>query len=503
MRVASDYILLTRGITASLPLSLGIQWNQKKKEDAFVAAMGQGQGGDGNGAGGVPPNHVELSNIRGFQLVRLLPHSPAHNCGLVSYFDIITALDHMILSEQETHPFSFFRSYIAGHRDTPVCVTVYSLRLRSYRDVSLTPSSAWGGGGLLGCSIEWVEAANAVQKCWHIVEILERSPAAFCPDLHEGRDYILGMQQPDEQLISLLQSQDDFHARLYMWQDLQRSAIEQHMRYPSENIEIPHTLLLLIYDVEENRVKEILVDMGKEPGTPLGIVVATGLLHLIPAATEEDTAGLPVMDRFFLPRELDFTTDYPHPPSAAVSAVAAASATVAPCPSVSSLPTGGPSILPPIAASMPLAAAPPSAPPPLPPQHPTASAVNPFGPPQSQETASPPPTVHAAALAQHQPPPPPPSVPPPHGLPMFAQPCAALQPPPQLATKSTPAVSPPLPPSAPEHAAPHTLLPPPQYAAPPQPQPLTSQVPAPTPFEFPPVPPPLQFPLFTGFTEKR
>ena len=245
---------------------------------------------------------VPLAGIEGFQVVRLLPYSPAHKAGLVPYFDIITSLDHVLLESEGKPALQFFKSYVANHRDQPVCFTVFNLHVRAYRDVYCVPSDAWGGGGLLGCSIEWSHAEACPERCLHVVDVLEGSPAAHSGELKANRDYIIGMQTAQEPLVSLLKNGQDFYSRLEGWHEEQRWMLERKQRFPLEAVDVPHILLFLVYNNENNTVKEVAVDMGTNPESALGMSVATGLLHIIPsAATVGDAAtasSLPVMNKF-------------------------------------------------------------------------------------------------------------------------------------------------------------------------------------------------------------
>ncbi|KAK7201356.1 Golgi reassembly stacking protein (GRASP) [Novymonas esmeraldas] len=277
-------------------------------------------------AGAAPSAAVlPLAGVEGFQVVRLLPYSPAHKAGLVPFFDIITALDHVLIGSEGRPAMQFFKSYVANHRDEPVCFTVFNLHIRAYRDVHCIPSDEWGGGGLLGCSIEWTRAEPCPERCVHVVDVLEGSPAAHSRELKANRDYIIGMQTAQEPLITLIKDQRDFYSRLEAWHDEQRWTLERNQRFPSEAVEVPHVLLLLVYNSENNTVKEVAVEMGTHPDAALGMSVATGLLHIIPSAatSAEIAAGasLPVMNKFVsvgaslvMPSPAPLETAAPQPP---------------------------------------------------------------------------------------------------------------------------------------------------------------------------------------------
>jgi hypothetical protein len=222
-----------------------------------------------------------LANIQGFQVARVLPGSPAHAAGLIPYFDIITAIDHLPLSSEAS---DFFKSYVKKSEGKTVALTVYNLRLRAYRDVPLTPTEHWGGAGQLGCSIDWTSADRCLSNTWHIVVISAHSPAFQQPDLLQERDYIIGMQPPDEQVITMLRDEADFGQRLDAWRHLRMSA-------PSST---PPSLLFLIFDSVDNSVKEILLNMGQQ--LSLGIDVANGYLHVIPPTPGAER--LPTVKKF-------------------------------------------------------------------------------------------------------------------------------------------------------------------------------------------------------------
>lgn len=224
-----------------------------------------------------------LASIQGFQVARVLPSSPAHVAGLVPYFDIITAIDHLPLSTEGS---DFFKSYVKKSLGKTLTLTVFNLRLRAYRDIPLKPTDTWGGAGLLGCSIDWTSAERCVANTWHIVDVAPDSPAANNPDIVQQRDYIIGMQPADEQVITMLREESDFSQRLDTWKQLRSST-------PGST---PATLLFLIFDSVDNSIKEVLLDMkGK---TTLGLDVANGYLHVIPATP--GASKLPTIKRFVI-----------------------------------------------------------------------------------------------------------------------------------------------------------------------------------------------------------
>jgi hypothetical protein len=238
-----------------------------------------------------------LASIQGFQVARVLPGSPAHAAGLIPYFDIITAIDHLPLSSEAS---DFFKSYIKKSEGKTVALTVYNLRLRVYRDVPLTPTEQWGGAGQLGCSIDWTSAERCLSNTWHIVDVSPSSPAHQHPDVLQQRDYIVGMQPPDEQVITMLRDEADFGQRLDAWRQLRTTS-------PTGT---PPSLLFLIFDSVDNSIKEVLIEMGQH--LSLGIDVANGYLHVIPPTP--GSSKLPTVKKFVVSGDVAEPPSFPDAP---------------------------------------------------------------------------------------------------------------------------------------------------------------------------------------------
>jgi hypothetical protein len=217
----------------------------------------------------------------------VLPNSPAHIAGLVPFFDLITAVDQLALSTEGT---DFFRSYIKRSKGKEVVVTLFNLRIRAYRDVPLTPTDEWGGVGLLGCTIEWSSADACLANSWHIVDVFPGSAASRCDDIMQQRDYIVGMQGPDEPSITMFKDEADFHSRMDAWKRAQQLL-------PCRSAQ----LLLMIFDSVDNSIKEVPVAMDKT--LSLGIDVANGYLHLIPCTPGSNK--IPAIKKFFVAADVD------------------------------------------------------------------------------------------------------------------------------------------------------------------------------------------------------
>jgi hypothetical protein len=53
--------------------------------------------------------------------------------------------------------------------DKEVRMTIYSSKTQSVREVTIIPSTTWGGQGLLGVSIRFCSFEGANENVWHIL----------------------------------------------------------------------------------------------------------------------------------------------------------------------------------------------------------------------------------------------------------------------------------------------------------------------------------------------
>ncbi|KAJ9459049.1 Golgi reassembly stacking protein [Diplonema papillatum] len=232
------------------------------------------------------------SVIEGFQVASLSPNSPAHEGGLIPFFDFIVGADGVELDRENS---SDFRGYIKKHKGKETKLFVHNTKTRSLREVTVTPSDTWGGAGLLGCSINWESVDQAQEYIWHITDVHPNTPAAEA-GIQAGRDYLIGMQtimpNPDPSVpphISMFSEKSDFHNRM---------AYLAALRGDPPRTNAPHLnqLLLLMYDAIDNSVRELMVDL--DSSVCLGCDVANGYLHVIPV-TQGDTR-LPVIQQFYV-----------------------------------------------------------------------------------------------------------------------------------------------------------------------------------------------------------
>merc|ERR1712157_101522 len=164
--------------------------------------------------------------------------------------------------------------------EKPIKLMVFSSKTITCREVMLTPSTLWGGQGLLGVSIRFCTFENAHENVWHILEVENSSPAHFA-GLRSFTDYIIGADS-----ISLAEQDDLF------------SLVEAHDGRP---------LKLFVYNSETDSCRDVVVTPNSAWGGDglLGCGIGYGLLHRIPTDGRDHTT---LGDKIRYQRQLDEAT---------------------------------------------------------------------------------------------------------------------------------------------------------------------------------------------------
>ena len=214
-----------------------------------------------------------LIGVSGFQIVRVLPNSPAHVAGLCPFFDFITEVDGIPLNDDGG--IAFLKKYIADSINKTVRLTVFNLRVRSVRLTELLPCDGWGGVGLFGCVVEWNTADCAMDSTWHVVDLVEGSPSDRCGEIMGQRDFLLGMETADGNMVLF-----GPHSSSSDLRDLVAASLSGGR----------DALVLMVFDSVANTVREISIPMWGI--STMGIDVADGYLHFIPPIASDDPVEL-------------------------------------------------------------------------------------------------------------------------------------------------------------------------------------------------------------------
>ncbi|KAN0022080.1 hypothetical protein ACTFIU_004244 [Dictyostelium citrinum] len=191
-------------------------------------------------------------NKNGYHVLQVHPNSPSTG-KLVPFFDFIVAANQVIFEKEDSRFSDTFKSNIGK----PVELIVYNIKSDTTREVSVIPSTTWGGQGLAGISIRYCSWEKTLENVWHVLDVYLNSPAHEA-ELQTRLDYIVGT--PD----LILNEQEDFF-----------TLINNNMYRPIQ---------LYVYSSLTEQIRLVTITPNKNWGGSgsLGCDIGFGLLHRIP-----------------------------------------------------------------------------------------------------------------------------------------------------------------------------------------------------------------------------
>ncbi|OIR59098.1 MAG: golgi reassembly stacking protein 2 [Amphiamblys sp. WSBS2006] len=124
-----------------------------------------------------------------FHVLKVEKKSPMETAGVCSHFDYITEMNGVPVSPENAHAFAEWAKSSVG---TQMELSVYNSVLEQERTVFATPSTTWGGEGLLGCSVRLGICDSPEKIFWHVLGVEKDSPADRA-GLVPAEDYIVGL----------------------------------------------------------------------------------------------------------------------------------------------------------------------------------------------------------------------------------------------------------------------------------------------------------------------
>ena len=218
--------------------------------------------------GGSQSTPIPGGGTHGYHVLKVQDNSPAHLSQLEAYFDFIVTIQGLRLDQESDTLIEILKV----HLNKQVLLGVYNIKGRSWREVGLTPSTKWGGQGVIGVSIRFCSFENVSENIWHILEVYSNSPAEKA-GLCSNTDYIIGYEMMEEEF-------DTF--------------IEQNNR---------REVKLFVYNVASDKCRDIVIMPDQNWGGEgsLGCGVGTGYLHRIPIVAK----GSAARDNSSIPRKSD------------------------------------------------------------------------------------------------------------------------------------------------------------------------------------------------------
>jgi len=166
--------------------------------------MGAGQSSEIPGGG-----------CEGYHVLRVQQDSPGHKAGLEPFFDFIVMIGNTRLNKDDDS----LKDLLKANVEKPIKMLVYSSKTLKTREISLIPSTVWGGQGLLGVSIRFGYFEGANEHVWHVLDVEPNSPA-YIAGLRPYSDYIIGsdsMLNDQDDLFTLIESHDGRQLKLFVY----------------------------------------------------------------------------------------------------------------------------------------------------------------------------------------------------------------------------------------------------------------------------------------------
>ncbi|KZV91116.1 hypothetical protein EXIGLDRAFT_740610 [Exidia glandulosa HHB12029] len=193
-------------------------------------------------------------------VLRIAPRSPAASTDLEAWFDFILGVDVDGLDATAD-----LERAVEENEGRLLELVVWSSKTRQTRLVPITPSRAWSATtsastskpSLLGLSMRICAPSHAQDAVWHVLDVLEGSPAESAGLVPYG-DWIVGWSGGP------LQREQDFY-----------DVVEMHEEKP---------LRVYVYSYDFDTLREVVLVPNRVWGGAglLGCVFGFGLLHRIP-----------------------------------------------------------------------------------------------------------------------------------------------------------------------------------------------------------------------------
>ncbi|KAK9898194.1 hypothetical protein P389DRAFT_166517 [Cystobasidium minutum MCA 4210] len=231
-----------------------------------------------------------LRGRTGFHVLRVADNSPAAEAGIEPFFDYVVGVDGQPLSAGMAGPNAspnlieeMLAKVVEEHEGHQLALQIWSSKRMELRECTVIPSRDWSASrrieangqetsevslhdhdsqpSLLGLSLRLCNPDGALEKVWHVLEILEGSPAESAGLVPFG-DYILGYSG------GVLHKESDFY-----------NLVEEHVDKP---------LRLFVYNADFDVTREVVIipnrawSSGGAGEGLLGCGVGYGVLHRIP-----------------------------------------------------------------------------------------------------------------------------------------------------------------------------------------------------------------------------
>ncbi|XP_013113062.2 Golgi reassembly-stacking protein 2 [Stomoxys calcitrans] len=229
----------------------------------------------------------------GYHVLKVQDNSPGQKAGLEAFFDFIIAIAGTRLDQDN----DMLKELLRQNVDKPAKLVVYSSKTQTVRELTLTPSTGWGGQGLLGVSIRFCSFEGANEHVWHILEVYPDSPAQLA-GLRAYSDYVIGadaIRHENDDLFTLIMTHEQQPLKMY------------------------------VYNIDDDACREVTIKPNSNWGGEgaLGCGIGYGYLHRIPLQAGSSAVAQP-------PTSIPTPISVPAPTAGPAPVAAATSTVIAP-----------------------------------------------------------------------------------------------------------------------------------------------------------------------------
>ncbi|KAH7885227.1 GRASP55/65 PDZ-like domain-containing protein [Phlebopus sp. FC_14] len=233
------------------------------------------------GAGQSTTSQTQSSHA--LHVLRVTPSSPASQTSIEPFFDFIVGFnDRDSFSSHNELDATELDRIVEEHEEHVLNLLVWSSKTRKTRVVPIIPSRGWALAqqaavhiedsgpspqpSLLGLSMRMCEFESAADNVWHVLEVIEGSPAESAGLVPYG-DWIIGWSG------GVLTAENDFY-----------EVVEAHVDKP---------LRVYVYSYDFDNLREVVLVPNRHWGGEglLGCVFGFGYLHRIPSQPMDHGVG--------------------------------------------------------------------------------------------------------------------------------------------------------------------------------------------------------------------
>ncbi|KAI0304349.1 GRASP55/65 PDZ-like domain-containing protein [Multifurca ochricompacta] len=219
---------------------------------------------------------------RALHVLRVTSSSPASQTNIEPFFDFVVGLEGDTHSSRKMLDAAELEAIVEKNEGKNLNLLVWNSKSQTTRVVKITPSRTWSqqsltanvpsdaGSGtqpsLLGLSMRICEPEFAHENVWHVLDVLEGSPAESAGLVPYG-DWIIGWSG------GVLGAEGDFY-----------DVVEAHIDKP---------LRVYVYSYDFDTIREVVLVPNRQWGGEglLGCVFGFGLLHRIPPIPNDRQPG--------------------------------------------------------------------------------------------------------------------------------------------------------------------------------------------------------------------